>query len=83
MDTDRDKLLRGFRFLAIGFPFIFIGPILFIFQGIPQYHQGNYIWLIVSIFFMLAAAFFAVRGLRTIVSAFFDGEQRNKKHSRK
>ncbi len=74
MATNRDKLLKGVRFLAVGFPFIFMGPALMTWQGIPQYHNGNYIWLILSIVFMLTAAFFAVRGLRAILSAFFDGE---------
>ncbi len=72
MATNRDKLMNGFRFMAVGFPFIFMGPILLTWQGIPKYHQGNYIWLIVSILFMVIAAYFSVRGLRTILSAFFD-----------
>ena len=72
MATDKDKLLRGFRFLAVAFPFIFMGPVLLTWQGIPQYREGNYIWIIISIAFMIVAAFFGVKGLRTILSAFFD-----------
>lgn len=72
MATDKDKLLRGIRFMAIGFPFIFMGPALMTWLGIPAYRHGNYIWLVVSILLMIAAAYLCVRGLRTILSAFFD-----------
>jgi len=74
MATDKDKLAKGVRFMAVAFPFVFMGPVLLTWLGIPQYHKGNYIWLILSIVFMLTAAFFAVKGLRTILSAFFDGK---------
>lgn len=70
--TNREKLLKGFRFIAVGFPFIFMGPALLTWQGIPHMRSGNYLWLGVSIGFMLIAAFFTVRGLRAILSAFFD-----------
>lgn len=72
MPTDRDKLLKGVRFIAIGFPFIFMGPILIFTSGIPEYEKGNYGFLILSIVFMLLAGFFCVKGLRTVLSAFFD-----------
>lgn len=72
MATDKDKLMRGVRFLAIGFPFIFMGPMLMTAMGIPYSRQGNYIWLVLSILLMCTAAYLAIRGLRTILSAFFD-----------
>lgn len=72
MPTDRDKLLKGFRFFAFGFPFIFLGPIVFTVAGIPNYNQGSYVWLIVSIAFMITAGVLCVMGLRTVLAAFFD-----------
>lgn len=72
MATDRDKLLKGVRFITFGFPFIFLGPIVFTVAGIPDYHKGSYVWLVVSLVFMAAAAILCVKGLRTILAAFFD-----------
>ncbi|WP_417608550.1 DUF6095 family protein [Owenweeksia hongkongensis] len=74
MATNKDKLMEGVRFLALGFPFIFMGPALMTWLGIPAYRQGNYIWIGVSILLMLTAAFLCIRGLRTVLSAFFDAE---------
>lgn len=74
MATDRDKLMRGVRFLAIAFPFIFLGPTLMFVLGIPEMRSDNYIWLILSILVMAVAGFFGVRGLMTILSAFFDNK---------
>lgn len=64
--------MDGVRFMAVGFPFIFMGPALMTWYGIPAYRHGNYIWIGVSILLMLAAAYFCIRGLRTILSALFD-----------
>ena len=72
MGTNRDKLQKGLQFIAIGFPFIFLGPILLTWLGIPKLQEESYTWLIVSILFMGAAGFFSVKGLLTILSAFFD-----------
>ena len=72
MATDKDKLMRGVRFLAIGFPFIFMGPMLMTAMGIPYSREGNWIWFSLSILLMCTAAYLAIRGLRTILSAFFD-----------
>lgn len=75
MGTDKDKLLSGIRFMAIGFPFIFMGPILLTWMGIPKLKEGNYLWISISILLMVIAAYFCVRGLRTILSAFFDQQK--------
>jgi len=72
MATDKDKLMRGARFLAIAFPFIFMGPSLMFMLGIPAMRQDNIWWMAVSIAVMGIAAFFGVRGILTVLSAFFD-----------
>lgn len=73
MATDKTKLMHGVRFMAIGFPFIFTGPGLMFLVGIPKYREGSYWALIISLLLMGTAVYFCVRGLRTILSAFFDG----------
>lgn len=75
MSTDKQKLLVGVRFMAIGFPFIFVGPGLLYLVGIPGVRNQNYLPLIISLLLMGAAGYFCVRGLRTILSAFFDGNK--------
>lgn len=74
MPTNKEKLLHGIRFMAIAFPLIFSGPALLTWLGIPAMRNGNYWIAAISVLVMLAAAYFAVRGLRTILSAFFDGD---------
>ena len=73
MATNRDKLMNGLKFIAVGLPFVFLGPFTLTLAGIPDAQQGQYTWLVVSILFMALAAYFCVRGLRTVLSAFFDG----------
>lgn len=73
MATDKDKLMKGIRWMAVGFPFIFMGPALMFWLGIPGMRNGNYIAFIMSIVLMGLAGFFCVKGLMTILSAFFDG----------
>ncbi len=72
MATNRDKLLKGIRWIAVGFPFIFLGPMFMYKFGIPAYHNGNYFWPILSIVLMGLAGFFCVKGLLTVLNGFFD-----------
>ncbi len=64
--------MRGVRYMAIGFPFIFMGPTLMFWLGIPYLRQDNYWWLVASIAMMGLAGFFCVKGLLTVLSSFFD-----------
>ncbi len=72
MATNKDKLLTGIKFLALGFPFIFIGPALWTWQGVKGLKAGYYLWPILSIIAMLLAAFLCVKGIRTVMAALFD-----------
>lgn len=72
-NTNKTRLMDGIRWMSISFPFIFAGPIVFYVAGNKSLQNGTYIWFIISVVFMLLAAFFAVKGLRLIISAFFDG----------
>ncbi len=72
MASDKDKIAKGMRFLAIALPLIFTAPGIFYLAGIPAYQKGNYLWLVASIILMLVAVFFMVKGLRTVLAGFFD-----------
>lgn len=72
MASDKDKIGRGIRFLAIALPLIFTAPGLFFILGVPAYKQGSYLWLGISVFLMLVAVFFMVKGLRTVLAGFFN-----------
>jgi hypothetical protein len=75
MATDKNKLMAGVRFMAIGFPFIFMGPGLMFLVGIPKLREDIYWPLAISLLLMGTAVYFCLRGLRTILSAFFDGNK--------
>ena len=68
----KEKLMRGINFLALSFPFIFGGPTLFYYKGAQALRNDEPWWLVISIAIMAIAVFLAVKGLKTILSAFFD-----------
>lgn len=77
MATDKEKMIKGLRFLAVAFPFIFMGPALYFGLGKPAMEQGNYLWAGVSVLLMVGAVYFGVRGLRTVLAAFFNDERKS------
>lgn len=72
MASDKEKIAKGMRFLAVALPLIFTAPGLFYILGIPAYKNGSYLWIIISLALMLVAVFFMVKGLRTVLSGFFN-----------
>jgi len=68
--SNQDLIVAGLFRLAWSFPFIFIGPSLYIGKGT----SGAWYWTALSIAIMLVAVFLAVSGLRKVMSGFFDGE---------
>jgi len=56
--------------MAWSFPFIFIGPALFIGKGTT----GAWYWTVISLLIMATGVFLAVWGLRTVLKGFF-GDQ--------
>ena len=68
----KEKLMKGINLMALSFPFIFAGPTLYHFKGANALRNNEPWWLLISLVLMLVAVFFAVRGLRTIMDAFFD-----------
>ncbi len=72
MESDKQKIAEGIRFLAVALPLVFSGPALYVGIGIAALRGGNYLWIGISIFVMLVAVFLMVKGLRRILSGFFN-----------
>jgi hypothetical protein len=68
--SNQDLIVAGLFRLAWSFPFIFVGPSLYIGKGT----NGAWYWTALSIAIMLVAVFLAVSGLRKVMSGFFDGK---------
>ncbi|MGB1111540.1 MAG: DUF6095 family protein [Schleiferiaceae bacterium] len=68
--SNQDLIVAGLFRLAWSFPFIFVGPSLYIGKGT----SGAWYWTALSIAIMLVAVFLAVSGLRKVMSGFFDGK---------
>jgi hypothetical protein len=66
--TNQEMLAAGLFRLAWSFPFIFIGPSLYVGKGTG----GAWYWTVISIAIMLIAVALAVSGLRKVMSGFFD-----------
>ena len=68
--SNQEQIVAGLFRLAWSFPFIFIGPSLYIGKGT----SGSWYWTVISIVLMLVAVFLAVSGLRKVMRGFFDGK---------
>ena len=68
--SNQDLIVAGLFRLAWSFPFISVGPSLYIGKGT----SGAWYWTALSIAIMLVAVFLAVSGLRKVMSGFFDGK---------
>jgi len=68
--TDRKKLMKGVKFLALSLPLAFTGPTL-IYYGFGN-KAGYHIPLLALGFILaIAAAFCMLRGIQTIMKGFF------------
>jgi len=66
----QEVIIAGLYKMAWSFPFIFIGPALFIGKGTT----GAWYWTVISLLIMATGVFLAVWGLRTVLKGFF-GDQ--------
>jgi len=66
----QEVIIAGLYKMAWSFPFIFIGPALFIGKGT----SGAWYWTVISLLIMATGVFLAVWGLRTVLKGFF-GDQ--------
>jgi hypothetical protein len=67
MKSNQDIIVSGLFRLATAFPFMFIGPALFIGKGTT----GAWYWTALSLAIMLTGVFFIVTGLRRVLRGFF------------
>ena len=65
--SNQDEIVAGLFKLAWSFPFIFLGPALFIGKGT----SGAWYWTVLSIVLMLGGIAFIALGLRQILRGFF------------
>ena len=70
--TNQELLVAGLFRLASSFPFIFIGPALFIGKGTT----GTWYWTAIAVLVMLTGVVLVVMGLRMVLRGFF-GERKN------
>jgi len=66
----QEVIIAGLYKMAWSFPFIFIGPALFIGKGTT----GAWYWTVISLLIMATGVFLAVWGLRAVLKGFF-GDQ--------
>jgi hypothetical protein len=70
--TNKEKLGKGVKFLAIALPLLFLGPSV-LFSAFNNQDKPLYIpVLIVGLLVCGAAMFFIFKGIKTLVSALFD-----------
>jgi hypothetical protein len=65
--SNQELIVAGLYKMAWSFPFIFIGPALFIGKGTT----GAWYWTVLSLAIMATGVFLAVWGLRTVLKGFF------------
>lgn len=65
--SNQDLIVAGLYKMAWSFPFIFIGPALFIGKGTT----GAWYWTAIALLIMATGVFLAVWGLRTVLKGFF------------
>tara|TARA_B100001559_G_C16304231_1_gene531075 strand:+ start:293 stop:532 length:240 start_codon:yes stop_codon:yes gene_type:complete len=72
---NKKKLLSGLKIIAFVFPFIFIGPALFLkgnMTGFDNDDSRNLIFLIIGAVTMLIALIGLFMGLKKIIDSLFD-----------
>lgn len=72
MATDKKKLFKGIRFLAISLPLLFIGPIIINSSFKNKEHALYYVVLSIGIICCLSAMILIFRGVKTMVNGFFN-----------
>lgn len=71
MASDKEKIVKGIRYLAFALPLIFTGPGLYVALGVDASRQGNHLWSIISLSLMIVAVILVVLGLREVLRGFF------------
>ena len=74
MNSDKDIIVKGIKFLGAALPLMLIGPVV-ITIGFKAINDGNYIWITLGITLSFTAVILAFIGVKTILNGFFDAKK--------
>jgi len=74
MAKEKPNYFKGFKYLAMSLPLIFLGPTIFNMALRNKEHVLFVPILIISLLFLFTAIFVAVKGLRIIMKTLFEEE---------
>lgn len=72
MATNKELLSKGIKYLAGALPLLFIGPSLIYNAFINKQNVWHYLVLGIGIAVCIAAVYFMVKGLKTMVRSLFN-----------
>ena len=75
METDKDLLGKGVKYLFGALPLMFIGPSVMYNAFMNKNNTGYYVVLIIGCSICIVSVFLAFKGIRTITNALFDGDK--------
>ena len=75
MPTNKDKLAKGFKYLAGSLPLMFIGPSVIYNAFMNQHTNWHYLVLGIGITICITSVFLAFKGIKTMTDAMFDGDK--------
>ncbi len=70
---NKDLLIKGLKYLALAFPLIFASPMVLTAAFVKMDEGSNWL-LIIAILLMAITFYLGIKGLRTILQAFFDND---------
>lgn len=72
METNKDVLSKGIKYLAGALPLLFIGPALIHNAFMNKQNIWHYLVLAIGIIICITAVFFMYLGLKTIMKSLFN-----------
>ncbi len=71
MSSDKNKIVKGIKFLAIALPLMVLGPVILTI-GYRALNDGIYFWIIIGVILILIAVIIAFLGIKTILNGLFE-----------
>ncbi len=75
MNTNKDILTKGIKFIAWALPLYFIGPSIIYNAFMNKDNVWHYLVLAVGIVISFFAIYLTFKGLKTILNSMFDGNK--------
>ncbi len=72
METNKEKLAKGIKYLSGALPLLFMGPILIYNAFMNKENIWHYLVLAIGIFSCIAAVYCMFQGLQQIMKALFN-----------